>query len=115
MKLRRAGSESFFSGRMVQKWWNPVCTSKEYATSVSQLALAYGCGIFPTFEAARIGKKIRCPAADDLFRDSLNSMDVPWSNGFIEGCNNKTKVLKRVCFGMRNFSNFRKRILFCHT
>ena len=44
----------------------------------------------------------------------LAGMDVLWSNGFIEGCNNKTKVLKRVCFGMRNFSNFRKRILFCH-
>lgn len=44
----------------------------------------------------------------------LNSMDVPWSNGFIEGCNNKTKVLKRVCFGMRNFRNFRNRILFSH-
>ena len=49
------------------------------------------------------------------FQEILNSMDVPWSNGFIESCNNKTKVLKRVCFGMRNFSNFRKRILFCHT
>ena len=49
------------------------------------------------------------------FQEILNSMDVPWSNGFVEGCNNKTKVLKRVCFGMRNFSNFRKRILFCHT
>ena len=49
------------------------------------------------------------------FCEILNSLDVPWSNGFIEGCNNKTKVLKRVCFGMRNFSNFRKRILFCHT
>ncbi len=49
------------------------------------------------------------------FQEILNSMNVPWSNGFIEGCNNKTKVLKRVCFGMRNFSNFRKRILFCHT
>ena len=49
------------------------------------------------------------------FQEILNSMDVPWSNGFIEGCNNKTKVLKRICFGMRNFSNFRKRILFCHT
>ena len=47
------------------------------------------------------------------FREILNAMDVPWSNGFVEGCNNKTKVLKRVCFGMRNFSNFRKRILFC--
>ena len=49
------------------------------------------------------------------FNEILNSMDVPWSNGFIEGCNNKTKVLKRVCFGMRNFNNFRKRILFCNT
>lgn len=45
----------------------------------------------------------------------LNSLDVPWTNGYIEGCNNKTKVLKRVCYGMRNFDNFRKRILFCHT
>ena len=49
------------------------------------------------------------------FLEILNSMDVPWSNGYIEGCNNKTKVLKRVCFGMRNFNNFRKRILFCNT
>ena len=45
----------------------------------------------------------------------FHTMDVPWPDGFIEGCNNKAKVLKRVCFGMRNFSNFRKRILFCHT
>ena len=49
------------------------------------------------------------------FDEILNAMDVPWTNGYIEGCNNKTKVLKRVCFGMRNFSNFRKRILFCNT
>ena len=49
------------------------------------------------------------------FQEILDAMDVPWSNGFIEGCNNKTKVLKRVCFGMRNFRNFRNRILFCHT
>lgn len=33
----------------------------------------------------------------NCFTEILNSMDVPWSNGFIEGCNNKTKVLKRVC------------------
>ena len=54
-------------------------------------------------------------AYHNWFREILNSMDVPWTNGFIEGCNNKTKVLKRVCFGMRNFPNFRKRILFCNT
>ena len=43
------------------------------------------------------------------------AMDVPWTNGYIEGCNNKTKVVKRVSYGMRNFNNFRKRILFCNT
>ena len=33
----------------------------------------------------------------------LNSFDVPYTNGYTEGCNNKTKVLKRVCYGVRNF------------
>lgn len=49
------------------------------------------------------------------FNEIINSLEVPWTNGFIEGCNNKTKVLKRVSYGMRNFNNFRKRILFCNT
>ena len=43
----------------------------------------------------------------------LNSFDVPYSNGFTEGCNNKTKVLKRICFGVRSFPTFRNRILHC--
>ena len=54
-------------------------------------------------------------AYHNWFHEILNSMDVLWTNGYIEGCNNKTKVLKRVSYGMRNFSNFRKRILFCNT
>lgn len=45
----------------------------------------------------------------------VNAIKYPWSNGFTEGCNNKTKVLKRVCFGFRNFSRFRNRILHCAT
>lgn len=43
----------------------------------------------------------------------LNALNVPYSNGFTEDCNNKTKVLKRVCFGLRNFERFRSRILHC--
>ena len=43
----------------------------------------------------------------------LNSIRFPWSNGFTEGCNNKSKVLKRVSFGVRNFERFRNRILHC--
>ena len=33
------------------------------------------------------------------------------SNGFIEGSNNKIKVLKRLSFGVQNFERFRNRIL----
>ena len=43
----------------------------------------------------------------------LNSFDVPFTNGYTEGCNNKTKVLKRVCYGVPNFPRFRNRILHC--
>lgn len=52
-------------------------------------------------------------AVHNWFREILNSMDCPWTNGFTEGCNNKTKVLKRTCYGMRNFRRFRNRILHC--
>lgn len=44
-------------------------------------------------------------------QEILNSLDVPYSNGYTEGCNNKTKVLKRVSFGIRNFNRLRTRIL----
>ena len=54
-------------------------------------------------------------AYHNWFNEIVNSLEVPWTNGFIEGCNNKTKVLKRVSYGMRNFNNLRKRILFCNT
>ena len=36
------------------------------------------------------------------------------SNGFTEGMNNKIKVLKRICYGMRNVERFRTRILCLH-
>ena len=45
----------------------------------------------------------------------LNAIRFSWSNGFTEGCNNKIKVLKRVCFGVTNFARFRNRILHCST
>lgn len=40
-----------------------------------------------------------------------NSLEVPYSNGIIEGFNNKIKTLKRIAFGFRNFKRFRTRIL----
>lgn len=40
-----------------------------------------------------------------------NSLTVPYSNGPMEGFNNKIKTLKRLSFGFRNFTNFKARIL----
>ena len=44
-------------------------------------------------------------------KEIRNSLLVPYSNGVMEGYNNKIKVLKRIAFGFRNFDNFRTRIL----
>jgi len=41
----------------------------------------------------------------------LNSFDCPYTNGFIEGVNNKIKVLKRNAYGYCNFTCLRNRIL----
>ena len=40
-----------------------------------------------------------------------NSLETTYSNGPTEGFNNKIKVLKRISFGFRNFTNFKARIL----
>lgn len=44
----------------------------------------------------------------------LNSFVFDYSNGFLEGINNLTKVLKRNGFGYRRYDRFRSRILLYH-
>ena len=67
-------------------------------------------------ESAKLKEFDACTKAVHNWSDEiLHSFDYPYSNAFTEGCNNKTKVLKRVCFGLRNFEHFRNRILFCST
>lgn len=41
----------------------------------------------------------------------LRAYSTGYTNGFTEGCNNRIKVLKRNCYGVRNFERFRNRIL----
>lgn len=40
-----------------------------------------------------------------------NSLEVPYSNGPTEVFNNKIKVLKGISFGIREFKNFKARIM----
>lgn len=60
----------------------------------------------PEFEACT-------KACHHWYEEILNSMEYPWTNGFTEGCNNRTKVLKRVCYGIQRFDRLRTRILHC--
>ena len=41
----------------------------------------------------------------------LNAMELPYSNAKLEATNNLIKVIKRNTFGLRNFENFKKRVL----
>lgn len=40
----------------------------------------------------------------------MNTVKYNYTNGVLEGINNKIKVIKRIAFGYRNFYNFRSRI-----
>lgn len=42
----------------------------------------------------------------------LEAFRTGFTNGYTEGMNNKTKVLKRACYGVKNFSRFRSRLLY---
>ncbi len=41
----------------------------------------------------------------------VNSVKYNYTNGIVEGFNNKIKALKKVAFGYRSFFNFRNRIM----
>lgn len=57
---------------------------------------------------------VRCAATyQRWFKPIVNSFYCPYTNAFTEGFNNKIKVIKRNAFGLRNFTRFRNRILFC--
>jgi len=55
--------------------------------------------------------KALCPMLRLWREEILNYFDYPYTNGFLEGKNNRIKVIKRTAYGYRNPQNFRQRIL----
>ena len=51
------------------------------------------------------------PMLRDWRKELLDYFDYPYTNGFLEGKNNRIKVIKRMAYGYRNNHNFRQRIL----
>ena len=60
------------------------------------------------------GLSAKMDQALKTFRQSeiaiVNALSYDYSNGLVEGINNKIKIIKRTAHGYRNFSNFRNRI-----
>lgn len=52
-----------------------------------------------------------CKTYSNWIVEIRNALTVPYSNGAMEGYNNKVKTLKRIAFGFRNFTHFKARIL----
>lgn len=50
-------------------------------------------------------------AFENWKEEILNSFDVPWRDGYVEGTHNRIKTLKWISFGMPNFEHFRTKIL----
>ena len=50
-------------------------------------------------------------AYTNWFNEICNSFDYEYSNGYVEGCNNKTKILKRISYGCPNFTTLKNRRL----
>jgi Transposase and inactivated derivatives len=44
-------------------------------------------------------------------KEIINSFMYPYTNGYLEGINNKIKVIKRMSYGIRNFQRLRNKVL----
>jgi len=42
------------------------------------------------------------------FKEIVNIIEYGYNNGFVEGFNNKIKVIKRIGYGYRNYERFNK-------
>ncbi len=52
------------------------------------------------------------PTINKWFDAIVRGILTGYSNGFIEGCNNRTKVFKRISYGLSDFTLFRNRLLY---
>jgi transposase len=56
-------------------------------------------------------KEFRLPMFRNWRSEILNYFDYHITNGFVEGKNNRIKLIKRMAYGYRNVDNLRRRIL----
>ena len=100
-------SEELSIAWQLKEMFNEIMTLNNYEESVRRFK-----------QWIELVESLEIPDFDDCtkafrrwFWGIAESFNVPYSNGFTEGKNNKIKVLKRNAFGFKRFDNCRKRIL----
>src|SRR5690606_40964295 len=81
--------------RFSRDWSSDVCSSDLKSSGVEEFEKA-----IETFQ--------------NWQKEILNSFAYNLHNGYIEGINNQTKVIKRNAFGYKRFDRFRLRVLLYH-
>ena len=98
-----------YSAWTFKEWFSEIKNLKDYDEAKSALHNWIVCA-----ENENIPEFKSCITAfKNWFGYILNSFKYNKTNGYTEGMNNNIKVLKRIAYGYRNFSNLRKRILLC--
>lgn len=93
----------------LKEWFYDICQNQSYSYQRTAfwdwVKAAETSGIFEFEECAKTYR--------NWSEGILNAFKYNYTNGPIEGYNNKIKVLKRISFGVRNFERFRTRIIHC--
>ena len=100
-------NEDLRKAHYLKEWFYDICQNKKYSIQRKEffewIKNAESCGL-SEFE--------KCAATYRHWsKEILNAFKYNLTNGPTEGCNNKIKVLKRISYGVTNFSRFRTRIL----
>ena len=92
----------------LKKWFYDICQNPKYSVQRKEFLKWISVA-----EQSQIAEFERCAATYRHWsKEILNAFKYSYiSNGPTEGFNNKTKVLKRTSYGIRNFNHFRTRIL----
>ncbi len=93
----------------LKEWFYEICQSNKY--SYQRTALKHW---IENAETSSIPEFEKCAATYRRWSKEIkNAFKYGYTNGPTEGFNNKIKVLKRISFGLKNFTRLRNRIIHC--
>ena len=103
-------SEDLRVAHTLKEEYYRICNKKDK----EELKKEYANWIY-TVENSNLKEFKACTTAfHNWFTEIINAFKYNYTNGITEGLNNKTKVIKRVSYGIKKFKVLRNKILCCN-